>query len=392
MRRETRRWVRVLLLMAAVFCCSASLLVWISAPTAALWVFAIVVGEWGHFAALAAVILAAVAWRLGPRPAAALALVAAVNFLSPTLQAMWIARTLPARCTAAFSTSTGPPSGRVKPFSLPALFLGVPLPEVEISELTYGMDGRKPLKLDLYQPVHPSAPLPLIVMVHGGSWNVGNKEQLSAINRYLAGENYTVAAINYRHAPKEPFPSAVEDVFRAIDFLKGHAVEAHLDTTRIVLMGRSAGGQIALSAAYSGKVPEVRGVVALYAPADLVLGYEKPSRRWVLDSKKVLEDYLGGTRTEKPQTYAAASPINFVGAGTPSTLLIHGSLDPIVWPLQSENLAARLQEAGRPHLYLPLPWATHGCDANLSGPSGQLTLYAIDRLLAAAFAPASAEP
>ena len=117
-----------------------------------------------------------------------------------------------------------------------------------------------------------------------------------------------------------------------------------------------------------------------------MLGYEKPSRRGVLDSKRVLEDYLGGAPDERAEAYAAASPVAHVNETTPSTLLIHGELDPIVWPIHSEALAARLQRAQRPHLYLSLPWATHGCDANLSGPSGQLSAFAMERFLAAVFA------
>jgi dipeptidyl aminopeptidase/acylaminoacyl peptidase len=92
---------------------------------------------------------------------------------------------------------------------------------------------------------------------------------------------------------------------------------------------------------------------------------------------------IGGSPSEKPEAYAAASPINFVNATTPPTLLIHGGNDAIVWPQHSQLLAGRLRAADRPHLYLHLPWATHGCDANLSGPSGQLSLYAIERFLAA---------
>ena len=57
----------------------------------------------------------------------------------------------------------------------------------------------------------------------------------------------------------------------------------------------------------------------------------------------------------------------------------------MVWSAHSELLAARLREIGRPHFYLRLPWATHGCDANLGGPSGQLSTYAVDRFLAYAF-------
>jgi acetyl esterase/lipase len=64
-------------------------------------------------------------------------------------------------------------------------------------------------------------------------------------------------------------------------------------------------------------------------------------------------------------------------------LVIHGVRDELVWVVHSDRLSQRLSAAGRPYLYLRLPWATHGCDANFQGPSGQLSLYAIERFLAA---------
>ncbi|HEY0368253.1 MAG TPA: alpha/beta hydrolase, partial [Chthoniobacterales bacterium] len=286
---------------------------------------------------------------------------------------------LPQRCTDAFGLT----SSDERPFSFAELFRRVPRNDVERSEHTYATDGTKSLKLDLYRRRDATAPQPIIVMIHGGSWKGGKKSMLPAENYHLAHEGYAVAAIEYRHAPQSPFPAAVDDVFRALEYLKAQSNEWHLDTTRIVFIGRSAGGQLALSAAYSGREPNIRGVVSLYGPADLVLGYKRPSRRLVLNSRKVLEDYLGGSPNEQPQTYAAASPINFINDTTPPTLLIHGLLDPIVWPDQSEVLAAKLRDAHRPHLLLELPWATHGCDANPSGPSGQLSSYAVDRFLAA---------
>jgi acetyl esterase/lipase len=372
----------------ALFLFLCSLLVVFSAPTAALWIIAIVIAEWGHFVAIAALFLAAISWRRRRLGAitAMIALAAAMLCLLPSLRAAQIARTLPARCTSAFGEATNP-KGRAVPFNLIDLFRGVPTDGVEVTEHVYAVDGKKQLKLSLYQAKERAGTQPIIIMVHGGAWYRGNKEQLPAVDRHLARQHYAVASINYRHSPKFTFPAAVEDVFRAIDFLKTNAARWQLDPTRIVLIGRSAGGQIALSAGYAGREPGMRGVVGFYSPSDLVLGYAMPSRRWVLDSRKVLEDYLGGRPNEKPEAYAAASAINFVNAATPPTLLIHGQLDPIVWPNQSERLAARLQQAGRPHLYLALPWATHGCEANPSGPSGQLSLYAVDRFLAAVFGP-----
>jgi acetyl esterase/lipase len=378
----------------AVFLFLFSLLAICSAPTTLLWFVAIVVGEWGHLAVIPALLVAVLFARVDRLGliTALLAVFAAALFASPAIRALRIGRTLPERCTSAFGAIANL-HGRASPLNLLDLFRGVETDDVGVTEHVYATEGSKQLKLDLYQLTRSGSPRPLLIVIHGGSWNGGNKEQLPAINRYLAREGYAVASLDYRHAPKFPFPAAVDDVFRALDYLKANAASLRLDLIRIVLIGRSAGGQIALSAAYSGREPNIRGVIAFYSPSDLVFGYREPSRRGVLDSRKVLEDYLGGSPAEKPGVYAAASPVNFVSAATPPTLLIHGELDPIVWPRQSEQLSERLQAATRQQLYLALPWATHGCDANINGPSGQLSLYAIDRFLAATVgtAPGSVE-
>ena len=373
--------------VAIFFLCS--LFVFLSAPTSWLWVAALLVVEWGHWFALAALLLAFVSWRRGRRGrlTAALAFVSAALMLSPAIRAAGINRSLPNRLSDALG-SLQALEGRPRPFVWLDLFRGLPTSGVTVSEHVYAQVGSKTLTLDLYRGPEVTAPEPIILMVHGGSWRRGNKQQLTELNRYLAHEHYAVASINYRHAPKAQFPAPVEDTFAAIEFLKRHAAEWQLDATRIVLIGRSAGGQIALLAAYDGREAGIKGVVALYAPSDLVLGYEHPSRRWVLDSRQVLENYLGGSPAEKRATYDAASPIRFVGSASPPTLLIHGDLDPIVWPEQSARLAARLKEANRPVFRLYLPWGTHGCDANLNGPSGQLSTYAIDRFLANVLHPA----
>ena len=354
----------------------------VRAPTSWLWIAAVIADEWGHFGALFCLMLAAVCFSRGgvvARSGSLVATVAALFFASPAIRAATIASRLPTRCSEAF----GPVQADARvPLSAWTLFRGIRGRHVEVAEHVYAAAGNKRLKLDLYRSAHHDRAQPLVIMIHGGSWKGGGKQELPALNRYLASEGYVVAAINYRHAPDWPFPAAVDDVFSAINFLKERGAEFNIDTTQIALVGRSAGGQIALSAAYAQRDAGIRGVVAFYAPSDLVMGYEHPSAPGVLDSRKVLRDYLGGTPSDKPAVYAAASPVNFVNAATPPTLLIHGGLDPIVSPAHSERLAAKLSEAARPNLYLTLPWGTHGCDANLSGPGGQLSLYAIDRFLA----------
>lgn len=370
-----------LLLTGSAVLFGASLLVLVPAPTSALWITSIVVTEWGHFVALFCLLSAvAMTQRSGvpARGAAALLAIASMLCSLPIARAVIIGRTLPGRCAAAFGEMRAETR---QPLNIADFFRGAPALPVSVTEHIYATTGSKNLKLDLYRSDSTTSVQPLVVVIHGGSWNGGNKRELPALDRFIASCGYTVAAINYRHAPTWRSPTAVVDVFRAIDFLRANAADFGIDANQIALIGRSAGGQIALAAAYSNHDPAIRGVVAFYAPTDLALAYETPSAPGVLDSCRVLEEYLGGTPAENPDAYKNASPVNFVSQMTPPTLLIHGALDPIVWAAQSQLLADRLRSSERPNLYLALPWATHGCDANLSGPSGQLSLYAIERFL-----------
>jgi len=175
----------------------------------------------------------------------------------------------------------------------------------------------------------------------------------------------------------------VEDVRSAVAYVKAHAKELGADPGRIVLLGRSAGGQLALCAAYEHADPSVRGVAAFYAPNDLVYAYSRPSNPRIMDSRAVISAYMGGPPDKAAALYTRASPLEMVGPKTPPTFLLHGLRDELVWKVHSERLEERLRSAGRPGYFLRLPWATHGCDYNLSGPCGQLTLYAMERFLSA---------
>jgi acetyl esterase/lipase len=150
-----------------------------------------------------------------------------------------------------------------------------------------------------------------------------------------------------------------------------------------VLIGRSAGAQLALLTAYTAGVSAVAGVVSLYGPADLQFAWDHPGNPSVYDGTGTLERYLGGPPSAVGVKYREASPYDRVGESTPPTLMIHGRKDEIVWVEQSRRLDARLAEAGRPRLLVELPWATHGCDFTFAGPCGQLTLYAVERFIAA---------
>ena len=90
----------------------------------------------------------------------------------------------------------------------------------------------------------------IIVVIHGGSWEYGERGELAPLNTYLAQRGYVVATVSYRLAPAYPFPAARNDISAAIMYLQQHASQFGIDATHFVLLGRSAGGQLALLTAH----------------------------------------------------------------------------------------------------------------------------------------------
>lgn len=367
-------------------CFLASLLAVFRAPVYDLWVPALVVTENGHWLAALALLVLLPGRRPSRRDrvAVALGVAAAAIALTPLLRARRVERELPARLTAAFGPATprALPGAAARPAPLRwrDLVLGVSRPAVREDALRYAR-GCGPLSLQLYRPLAPAGPLPLVVVVHGGSWRSGDRRELPELSRYLAARGYAVASIDYALAPETTFPGPVEDVRDALSYLRGRAQELGLDGGKAVLLGRSAGAQIALAAAHADEpIPGVAGVVVFYGPNDLYLAWREPGD--ILDSRLLLGLYLGGSPAEYPERYDAASPLLRAGKGTPPILMIHGGRDELVWPVHQLRLSAKLAGAGVPHLYLDLPWATHGCDYFLSGPCGQLSTYSVERFLA----------
>jgi acetyl esterase/lipase len=269
---------------------------------------------------------------------------------------------------------------REAPLVIPELLRPLTLPAVRYEERVFSTRGDEKLTIDIYRPAYEHGPLPGLIVVHGGTWQSSSTSEFVALNAYLAGRDCVVAAINYRAAPK-PFPDGRDDVLAAMAYLKVYGPQFGLDPTRIALLGRSAGGQLALLAAYTAGDPAIRGVISVYGPTDLQFGYEHPAPSGLFDTRSALDAYLGGSPASAADNYFAASPINFVTATSPPTLLIHGMRDAIVSPDESVRLEERLQKAGVKHMFVRLPWATHGCDKSFGGPCGQIATYAVERFL-----------
>jgi acetyl esterase/lipase len=193
-----------------------------------------------------------------------------------------------------------------------------------------------------------------------------------------------VAAVSYRLAPETRWPGQAEDVRAAIAYVKANAVELGVDPTRLVLMGRSAGAQIATAVAYGFSDTAVRGAVSFYGPHDQVFAWGFSREDDILNAVKLLRQYLGGSPEEVPEAYRTSSAyLIATKANAVPTLLVHGEMDSMVWHKQSERLHAKLDELGVANVLVSLPWATHACDFNPRGPSGRLSWEALEWFLAA---------
>jgi acetyl esterase/lipase len=367
-----------ILLAVGAVASALGLLTVFKAPEWIDWRLVVFVGQYCYFAAAVPLISGLLAYFLpGSRGAAAVAacVAGAVGFIvlfQPCVQAWVIGRSLPGQLERQFGQTgiTGPA------FSFIGLFRGSP---AVAPRSTWTYSGTQ--KLDFF-PAIGRSPAPCVIVIHGGGWDNGDRDQIPQFNNWLARSGYAVAAISYRLAPGAIWPSQRDDVRAAIAFVKQHAAGWGVDPSRLVILGRSAGGQIAEATAYALNDPAIRGVIALYAPADMRFAYKFSREDDVIKSPSLMRKFLGGTPEEAGANYDSASSILFVGPGTPPTLQIHGNIDTLVWHRQSERLAAKLSEAGVPNLLVSMPWATHALEFNLSGPSGQLSLFAIDWFLA----------
>jgi len=375
------------LLGGCVFLALAALTA-VAPPNEFLWKMSIAATEGGHYLAIGALVVA-IPWRgqhfLG-KIGGIMSIGAAIIFALPLFYASQTSKNLPAMIDASFGTAQRvrgrfAEDARPEPLVMFDLVSSIHSRPVRLEEREFSSPRGERLSLDIYKPGYEYDLLPGILVVHGGSWQSGSNKEFVALNAYLAARDYVVISIDYRLAPKWKFPAGRDDVLAAIAYLKVYGREFGVDASRLAILGRSAGGQLALLAAYTAGEPAIRGVISVYGPTDLKFGYDRPASKSLIDTRGVLEGYLGGSPAKADDAYFAASPINFVTPSAPPTLLIHGLHDAHVSPEESERLEAKLSQARVKSLFLRLPWATHACDWSFSGPCGQITTYAVERFL-----------
>ena len=263
------------------------------------------------------------------------------------------------------------------------LFRGIPVGDTRVTRgVVFATPEGKPLTIDAYQPER-AGPHPIVVQIYGGAWRNGAPGEFSKFARWLAAGGYVVFAIDYRHSPQWRWPAHLDDVVAALAWIRDHASEYGGDTSRVVLLGRSAGAHLGLLAAYRPGPLKIRGVVGFYAPVDLADAYRHPPRPDPLDIRAVETAFIGGAPDQMPESYAAASPISYARGHVPPTLLVFGGRDNIVERRYGRQLRDALVAGGNQVAYLEIPWAEHAFDEVFNGPSSQLALFYTERFIAA---------
>ncbi len=343
-----------------------------------MWKFTLMLGEYGHRVAVFTGLITLIYLKRHDFMVGGVALLATGVLLSPLMQALQMAEKLPREMEVSFG-------GKVEgaPLSVKELFVSHGGERAMPQEHVLPEKGTVPARRMLFYPaVDSSKASPCILMIHGGGWQSGTAEEFPEWSTHWAQSGYAVMSLDYRLAPEWQWPAPLEDVRESLAYLKSHALELKIDAGQLVLLGRSAGGQIATAAVCELKDPAIKGCISLYGPGDMVFARKFADPEDVLDSMKLLRQYMGGDPEQVPLAYQEASATLRADSTCPPMLLVHGQRDILVWHLQSRRLAEQLKQAGVPHHFLDLRWATHGLDYPLHGPGAQLTRYAVDQFLA----------
>jgi acetyl esterase/lipase len=293
--------------------------------------------------------------------------------------------------------------------------------------------GRRPetgdaLLCDMWGPAEEAQRTGLaVIYLHGSAWHYGDKDKGTRhFFQYLASQGHLVLDVAYALAPKARLLAMLADVRQAVAWMKMNGPNYGVDAARVVLMGGSAGGHLALLAAYTAHHPafqtqhvsidtSVCGVVSYYGPSDLEALHEHlckcygrlpgktglirllacltpmlqrvrfvPPGGRVVDASQLLPDLLGGTPQEAPDLYRLGSPIYHIGPHCPPTLLLQGAHDFTGMTPDVRRLYRALRAADVPCVYVEFPATEHAFDlfSPNSSPSAQAALYDTERFLA----------
>ncbi len=234
--------------------------------------------------------------------------------------------------------------------------------------ITYHTASNFEAKLDVYQPLGATGPVPTVVFIHGGGWVGGTKEGYFFHALPYIEMGWAVVNVEYRLARVALAPAAVEDCRCALRWVVRNAKEYNFDPQRIVVTGTSAGGHLSLMTGLLSPeagldrqcsspegMPELKvaAVVNFYGITDVNDLLEG------VNQKAYAVQWLGSL-TDRSEVARRVSPLTWVRPGLPPVLTIHGDADPTVPYTHATRLREALTRAGVPNQLLTIPGGKHG--------------------------------
>jgi acetyl esterase/lipase len=224
--------------------------------------------------------------------------------------------------------------------------------------ISYGTKERQ--KADVYLPAARNTNTPVIVLLHGGSWTEGNKEDLNEVVNLIKAQWPEAALININYTLADNsvpnyHPSQMNDITRLLEYLDENRSLWKLGS-KTAITGVSAGAHLGMLYAYKyNTAQKVKAVVSVVGPADFSdpLYVNSPLFQLVATS------LLGKTWAEDANLHRSASPALNVTATSPPTFMAYGGLDPLVPLSNAATLRSRLQANNITHTYVEYPTEGH---------------------------------
>ena len=229
----------------------------------------------------------------------------------------------------------------------------------ELLDVEYGSEERQ--KLDIYLPANRSTDTKVLILVHGGAWTSGQKENMNEIVDLIKAElpNLAIMNMNYRLASfgTPPFPMQIDDITLAVNFLKENK-DNYVISNDIGFLGTSAGGQLSLLWSYAHDAEnDVEMVASIVGPTNFTDPAYTETNEY--DVFSLLAFFGLDTSTEFLKT---VSPYHQATASSPPTVLFYGGNDELVPNSQGDDMEAKLNELDVTHSYTFYPNQGHQFD------------------------------
>lgn len=247
---------------------------------------------------------------------------------------------------------------------------------------TYTMFDGEPLRLDVYRPAGGGS-APMLVFIHGGGWVAGDRGAHSSDLRWFADQGWLTVSLDYplSSADRHMWDVATGEIGCALSWLGENAARFGGDPDRLSLTGDSAGGNLAINAAYltargampsscGGRVPPVAAVTALYPAVDPAGAHGNGDAALGSTAREMAESYTGGTPQQYPERYEAVSSLTHLSPAAPPTLILLPEADHLVPTAGTYRLADAARAAGVDTELVTIPYADHVFDAR-PGSIGQ---------------------